>query len=78
MASSTDEDTLLYAGLGSYDSNVIPPYHDARTLVVCFDGTGDQFNADVRAYMMLPLSVHVQLAHHVPFRIPTSYSFSLC
>ena len=26
--------------------SVIPPDHDNRTLVVCFDGTGDQFDAD--------------------------------
>lgn len=25
---------------------IIPPEHDARTLIVCFDGTGDQFDAD--------------------------------
>ncbi|KXN83389.1 hypothetical protein AN958_01526 [Leucoagaricus sp. SymC.cos] len=25
---------------------VIPPEHDHRTLVLCFDGTGDQFDAD--------------------------------
>ena len=25
---------------------VIPPKHDNRTLVLCFDGTGDQFDAD--------------------------------
>lgn len=25
---------------------VIPPDHEARTLVLCFDGTGDQFDAD--------------------------------
>jgi hypothetical protein len=24
----------------------IPPYHEGRTLVLCFDGTGDQFDAD--------------------------------
>jgi uncharacterized protein (DUF2235 family) len=24
----------------------VPPEHDARTLVLCFDGTGDQFDAD--------------------------------
>ncbi|KAK0457554.1 uncharacterized protein EV420DRAFT_1271505 [Desarmillaria tabescens] len=24
----------------------IPPQHDSRTLVLCFDGTGDQFDAD--------------------------------
>jgi hypothetical protein len=26
--------------------SVIPPDHNNRTLVVCFDGTGDQFDAD--------------------------------
>jgi len=26
--------------------SAIPPDHDGRTLVVCFDGTGDQFDAD--------------------------------
>ena len=25
---------------------VIPPTHQRRTLIVCFDGTGDQFDAD--------------------------------
>ncbi|KAK0202259.1 hypothetical protein DFS33DRAFT_1353759 [Desarmillaria ectypa] len=25
---------------------MIPPQHDSRTLVLCFDGTGDQFDAD--------------------------------
>ena len=25
---------------------VIPPEHSSRTLVLCFDGTGDQFDAD--------------------------------
>ncbi|KAF8491994.1 hypothetical protein F5888DRAFT_1619394 [Russula emetica] len=28
------------------DPSVIPPSHDARTVVLCFDGTGDQFDAD--------------------------------
>jgi len=26
----------------------IPPKHDHRTVVLCFDGTGDQFDQDVR------------------------------
>ncbi|KAI0756455.1 hypothetical protein C8Q80DRAFT_1092774 [Daedaleopsis nitida] len=26
--------------------DIVPPYHPARTLVLCFDGTGDQFDAD--------------------------------
>ncbi|KAI0299806.1 hypothetical protein BC826DRAFT_993448 [Russula brevipes] len=33
-------------GPGAYDVSVIPPSHNARTLVLCFDGTGDQFDAD--------------------------------
>ncbi|KAI8981358.1 hypothetical protein BD414DRAFT_549728 [Trametes punicea] len=28
------------------DLDIVPPYHPARTLVLCFDGTGDQFDAD--------------------------------
>ena len=28
--------------------DVIPATHKDRTLVLCFDGTGDQFDADVR------------------------------
>ncbi|KAF5379647.1 hypothetical protein D9757_009235 [Collybiopsis confluens] len=37
------EDT---APLSSAGSGIIPPTHPARTLVLCFDGTGDQFDAD--------------------------------
>ena len=29
---------------------VIPPGHGHRTLVLCFDGTGDQFDADVSCF----------------------------
>ncbi|KAF8516231.1 hypothetical protein JB92DRAFT_3114279 [Gautieria morchelliformis] len=29
-----------------YDNDVIPSTHPARTLVLCFDGTGDSFDAD--------------------------------
>lgn len=28
---------------------IVPPSHPARTLVLCFDGTGDSFDADVRS-----------------------------
>ncbi|PIL31279.1 hypothetical protein GSI_05977 [Ganoderma sinense ZZ0214-1] len=28
------------------DCDIIPPSHPARTLVLCFDGTGDQFDTD--------------------------------
>jgi hypothetical protein len=42
------------------DQDVCPPEHDHRTLVLCFDGTGDQFDADVRNLTLaLPRSVHV-------------------
>jgi hypothetical protein len=27
--------------------DVIPPVHTHRTIVLCFDGTGDQFDTDV-------------------------------
>ena len=33
------------------DVSVIPPSHEARTLVLCFDGTGGQFSADVCAHL---------------------------
>ena len=44
-----DSRTPPSVGPGAYDSSVIPPSHPdlARTLVLCFDGTGDQFDADV-------------------------------
>lgn len=35
-------------GSSSGDYDIVPPYHPARTLVLCFDGTGDQFDDDVR------------------------------
>jgi hypothetical protein len=31
-----------------WTDNVVPPSHKGRTLIVCFDGTGDKFDADVR------------------------------
>ena len=40
-------------GLGVYDDCVIPPSHNARTVVLCFDGTGDQFDGDVCAHSSL-------------------------
>ncbi|TFY82219.1 hypothetical protein EWM64_g1791 [Hericium alpestre] len=36
----------LGSGDRLYDDEVIPPSHPYRTLVLCFDGTGDQFDAD--------------------------------
>ena len=31
---------------------VIPPTHTNRTIILCFDGTGDQFSEDVRSYSL--------------------------
>jgi hypothetical protein len=30
---------------------IIPPTHIHRTIILCFDGTGDQFSEDVRYYL---------------------------
>lgn len=30
-----------------WEDDVVPPSHRNRTLIVCFDGTGDKFDADV-------------------------------
>jgi Uncharacterized alpha/beta hydrolase domain (DUF2235) len=32
--------------LGRGASNCVPPNHKYRTLILCFDGTGEDFNAD--------------------------------
>lgn len=37
--------------------DVIPPTHSYRTLILCFDGTGDQFDADVSIHLILYLSL---------------------
>ena len=39
--------TLLNNGFPDPTEDVIPPTHTHRTLVLCFDGTGDQFKSDV-------------------------------
>ena len=75
-ASTAGKDSLPSVGPGAYDTTVIPPSHGARTLVLCFDGTGDQFDADVRIYALT--AAHVHLADLVLSRIPISFSFSLC
>lgn len=42
---------------GDYDDTVIPPSHNARTVVLCFDGTGDQFGDDVCARSLFAVSL---------------------
>ncbi|KAJ4490904.1 hypothetical protein J3R30DRAFT_3694791 [Lentinula aciculospora] len=44
---SSSDDSLAESVNSSLPlDNVIPPSHPYRTLVLCFDGTGDQFDAD--------------------------------
>lgn len=76
LSASTGKDSLPSVGPGAYDNTVIPPTHGARTLVLCFDGTGDQFDTDVRTCALPSADVH--LADLVLSRIPISFSFSLC
>ncbi|KAI0066519.1 hypothetical protein BV25DRAFT_1395427 [Artomyces pyxidatus] len=44
--SSPGQQTLSPSNSVVFDDTVIPASHDYRTLVLCFDGTGDQFDAD--------------------------------
>jgi len=37
-----------------WTDNVVPPSHKNRTLIVCFDGTGDKFDSDVRSIYLQP------------------------
>ncbi|KAF7326066.1 DUF2235 domain-containing protein [Mycena kentingensis (nom. inval.)] len=50
----------LLSPQNSTNGNIIPPEHPFRTLVLCFDGTGDQFDSDnsniVQFFSMLPKS----------------------
>ena len=49
LSSTESTRTPPSVGPGAYDASVVPPSHPGyRTLVLCFDGTGDQFDADVR------------------------------
>jgi hypothetical protein len=59
------------SGGGLFDE-IIPPPEDVphRNLVLCFDGTGDQFDADVTIYC-LPVVYH-QLPDDITSRIPIS------
>ena len=50
ISTVSGKDSHPSASPGANDDTVIPSNDDvcARTLVLCFDGTGDQFNTDVR------------------------------
>lgn len=51
------------------DNDIIPPYHPAapRTLVLCFDGTGDQFDLDVRISLSAISRRHHLQSHSIAF-----------
>ena len=79
---STDStQTPPSVGPGAYDDSVVPPSHGiARTLVLCFDGTGDQFDTDVCEYSLICVA-HVSVTDLNPLsarRIRISCSSSRC
>jgi len=47
----------LYPGIGTRRHIVGPSDHTSRIFVLCFDGTGDQFDADVRTSHHLPVGI---------------------
>lgn len=49
-----------------WGSDVIPEEHLARTLILCFDGTGDQFDADVRIVSCNGENVQGLTMHRIP------------
>ena len=46
---------------GQWDYETIPKKHNNRTVVLCFDGTGDKFDADVRKP---PINIMLSYHHH--------------
>ena len=40
-----------------WTDNVVPPIHKNRTLIICFDGTGDKFDSDVGSMCFRPRRV---------------------
>ena len=50
-----------------WNHEIIPETHNGRTLVLCFDGTGDKFDSDVRNPTIPPIPFH---NYHQPhFRV---------
>lgn len=54
-ASSSQDGPATTIALSEIVDDVIPPTHVFRTLVLCFDGTGDQFDSDVRMFVFIRL-----------------------
>ena len=55
---------------------IIPSKHSNRTIILCFDGTGDQFDEDVR--IILIQKEYPRLTCTNVSRIPISFSSSPC
>ena len=64
------------AGPDAYDPSVVPPSKQHRTIVLCFDGTGDQFDADV--CVIYPCSQCPPHRPNLARRIRTSFSSFRC
>jgi hypothetical protein len=56
MQFSMSGETAMDNVYGPHYDDIIPPFHENRTLVLCFDGTGDQFDADVRKFGRLTIT----------------------
>ena len=46
-----------------WTDNVVPPSHKNRTLIVCFDGTGDKFDGDVSSANPRPCRTDANGSH---------------
>lgn len=59
-SSSMAQSSLPSSASEMEDNNIVPPLLSTgdlappKTLVLCFDGTGDQFDSDVRHPLLLP------------------------
>ena len=58
-----------------WTDNVVPASHKSRALIVCFDGTGDKFDADVNTANLLSCSSQKLMTDP---RIPTSSNSFRC
>ena len=76
---SPQSDSLPSAVDNKYHlDEIIPPTHTNRTIVLCFDGTGDQFSEDVRTASLSVTKGISQLMCHKILRTPISSSSSPC
>ena len=73
---------LLSAGVTVGDKHhmdeIIPSRHSNRTIILCFDGTGDQFDEDVRIIFIQVQKEYFQLTCVNFPRTPISFSFFPC